>query len=578
MKSTAKRLWASVAPLLAAPPAGRRGLAPIVAVLLVGAALGCSRRPEPGIDPGSPAAATTADSADDPQHSEPRTWVSLYAPDRAWNGYTLDLFRRRAPTLIDMNGHVVHSWPRARTKSRVRLLEDGSLLGIALGRAVVEYDWDGNLRWEYRVAGGFPHHDVVRLRNGNTMLVIRPDDSRADELLEVDRAGQIVWRWPAAERLQSFIAARPPRRDDLTHINSVQEIPDNPWFRRGDTRFRPGNLLISARNLDAVFLIDRLTQDVVWSFDETLDMQHEALMIEPGFVGQGRILVFNNRSASFYGNRRSVILEVDPLSGTTAWSYGADGFFTPIGGVEQPLPNGNVLVTSTRGGRVFEVTRDGQTVWEWIPPFEPTRARRYPYDYCPQLARLKRPRQVAVRPPAGYRHIDPEAYRFARRGSRREVEVEGRKRTVLEHNNDCRELLLPAGATLAVEYGVARDRLQPGASEATAVRFILQLRTGDSSPAVPLLDQTLDASTPSWRTQSLSLARYAYQRVELCLATEAIGAAPGVATEELAFWVQPDIRPESRFAATPTEQAADDLTEEERAVRLKHLRALGYVD
>ena len=35
-------------------------------------------------------------------------------------------------------------------KSRLRLLDNGSLLAIALGRGVVEYDWDGNLVWAIR--------------------------------------------------------------------------------------------------------------------------------------------------------------------------------------------------------------------------------------------------------------------------------------------------------------------------------------------------------------------------------------------------------------------------------------------
>ncbi len=37
-------------------------------------------------------------------------------------------------------------------------------------------------------------------------------------------------------------------------------------------------------------------------------------------------------------------------------------------GANQPLPNGNVLITESDFGRVFEVTRDGEIVWEFNSP------------------------------------------------------------------------------------------------------------------------------------------------------------------------------------------------------------------
>lgn len=122
-------------------------------------------------------------------------WITVYDPQRAWNGYTLAFHSQRTPVLLDMNGRVVHRWPEARIKSRARLLEDGSLLGIALGRGVVEYDWNGNEVWRYTADNGFAHHDVIRLANGNTVTLIRPDDDPFDEVLEVDRDGDVVWRW-----------------------------------------------------------------------------------------------------------------------------------------------------------------------------------------------------------------------------------------------------------------------------------------------------------------------------------------------------------------------------------------------
>ena len=45
---------------------------------------------------------------------EPRDWVSIYDPQRAWGGYTVAFYRARIPILIDMNGRIVHAWGKAR--------------------------------------------------------------------------------------------------------------------------------------------------------------------------------------------------------------------------------------------------------------------------------------------------------------------------------------------------------------------------------------------------------------------------------------------------------------------------------
>ena len=38
-------------------------------------------------------------------------------------------------------------------------------------------------------------------------------------------------------------------------------------------------------------------------------------------------------------------------------------------GNSQRLPNGNTLITESSFGRFFEVTREGEVVWEYVNPF-----------------------------------------------------------------------------------------------------------------------------------------------------------------------------------------------------------------
>src|SRR5436190_13467876 len=198
------------------PIAARRRLIGAVALVTLGLGFSCRRAvpvPEkPGIAP--PAAA--------PLRPISASWVTVYDPARAAPGFTLTLHDLRIPVLLDLNGRVVHSWREARLKSRVRLLPDGGVLGLGLGRSIVEYDWSGRKVFEFRTEGAFPHHDVIRLANGNTLVLVFREGGKhgeaGDTLLEVDRGGTVVWSWNW-RRLGALLPAKPAHKHDVTHIN-----------------------------------------------------------------------------------------------------------------------------------------------------------------------------------------------------------------------------------------------------------------------------------------------------------------------------------------------------------------------
>ena len=533
-------------------------------------------------------AETPSPSADDPSEQVPpsrppdladsEAWVEVYDPDSAFNGYTLGFFLRRMPILMDMNGRVVHTWPEARVKSRLRLSEQCILLGIGLDRSIVEYDWTGKELWKHSFPGQTPHHEVIWLENGNLLTVLRRKGKRTDDIVEVDRSGKIAWQW-SGQRLEPYFGEA-ASKGDITHINSVQELFDNPWSRGGDDRFRPGNLLVSARNINLVFIIDRSGGEVVWSYDRELDLQHEALMIGEETAGFGNILVFNNGYRSSFAYRQSSVLEIDPVSLETRWKWAERGFYSPTGGIEQPLPNGNILISSSRGGRAFEVTRAGRIVWQWIPPFDPNRPQRYSYDHCPQLVSLDREQSSAVRSEAGFQHIDPDTYRFARRGALQKINIDGTRIDTLENGNDCVSMVLPDAGVVHVGYGLNRRPLKKRGIKSYAVDFRLSLRVEGDTSEVPLMEDRVDLSSESWRNQIIDVGDHAYKKVDLCVSTVRVDNPESDASVDFAYWGNPVVvstsNPQSSGSEAP--QLDSDLTPEELEAQQEHLKALGYLD
>ena len=502
---------------------------------------------------------------------DPTSWVRQYRPDASAAGYNLILFKRRVPMIIDMNSRIVHLWPEVRAVARIRLNRDGTLVVIGTDNLIKEYDWDGKLKWFYRlpIEDDFPHHDLIRLANGNYLVLARHQETRTGFLQEVNRKGRVVWEWRSIDHVDNFSTwdreARHP-----THFNSIHELPANRWFDGGDERFRPGNILVSSRHLDTIFIIDKRSSEVVWQYSKDLDYQHEATMVKKGLQGAGRILLFNNGYHNRNAYRRTRVQAIDPIGGDVEWEYGSRFFFSSIAGTVQKLPGANFLIVSSRGGRVFEITPAGKIVWEWVPPYMPMRTERLPYDHCPQLVALPNPIESGVR---GQRDVQPfvdvDLYGFAISKDFDKRTVAGQSRRLLREDNECRELLIPPGADVRVEFGIDEERLQDRWIEA---RFRLTV-DAENGPPETILDQTLSSESEGpWRRHTLQLRQFAYKRVTMCVATEATGEMEDPLG--MLEWDNPVIF--SRVQR-PFQGKSEILTEQERRLRERRLKDFGYI-
>jgi hypothetical protein len=500
------------------------------------------------------------------------SWIQHYLPERCSNGVNLLLFRRTVPMLLDMNGRLLHYWPMLRATGRVRLDEQGRVTIIGRDEALKEYDWHGKLTWSYKPSsmGDFPHHDFIRLANGSYLVPVRSMRSGTDYLVEVDRQSKVVWRWRSRDYLETDFPYYDQTSRDPVHINSVHELPPNRWYETGDQRFRPGNILVSARHLDCVFIIDKSSGEVVWRFREGLDRQHEARMIVGGPY-DGMIVIFNNRPNDRIAYRSSTVQVIDPLTGKVVWDYAAANFFSSVAGSQVVLPNGNLLISSSHGGRIFEIDRDGNLVWQYAPGWLPMRAERYSFNHCPQLAEisLQPPQQIIATEP----FIDKELYTFAIVDERETIQLHGAPHQLTKSSNGCCTIWLPARASMRINYGIDPRGLY---GRGLSARFRATLQPEGSSQALQLVDDRVSSDSDQlWRKSITTLRDLAWQRAELCLSVDEIDGPLVTATQELQAlrWSNPNI-----FIGKPGKHKPTKVSKQLEAQQRKQLEALGYIE
>ena len=346
--------------------------------------------------------------------------VLVFDRERATPGFTLIVpLPGKAAYLIGMRGEVLHQWSFPLTPGNYAYLlpngnllwsgrtDDGPPLRRGKGGLLREYDWEGKILWEY--VDPAQHNDFRRLPNGNTIYLGwepmsqeaasrvkggRPGTERdgviyGDYIREVTPQGKTAWEWHAFSDmdLERYVLCPSCGRDEFAHANACAPLAD-------------GGVMVSFRRLNLIAIIDRATQRFRWERrDDSWGHQHDCSLLP-----NGNILFFAN-GIHRQVNPYSRVIEIDPASGETKWEYLGSPiwtFFSPNYSGAQRFPNGNTLICEGQMGRLFEITEQGEIVWEYICPFFAPyegrgvgnclfRAYRYAPD-SPEIAgRLKSP-------------------------------------------------------------------------------------------------------------------------------------------------------------------------------------------
>jgi len=323
--------------------------------------------------------------------------------------------------LLNRQGEAVHTWrvdrtalfpdsidrrgdPTRQILHGSQLLPNGDVVFNVDYVGTVRIDACGDIKWRLPLGN---HHSVDRADDGTFWIPgtskeqrltteRRPDgfaglDSPMwiDHILRVDAEGTVrdtmsVLDLLYANDLQRYIvkAYEPqaeqdePRENDITHLNDVEPLlssmaDEYPLFEAGD-------LLVSLRKIDLVLIVDPESGRVKWHVSDPLIQQHD-----PDFLGDGWIGIFDNnmdftKRGKMLGGSR--IVAVQPHTDSVEVRFPtprSDPFYTDATGKWQQLPNGNMLLSESKAGRVVEVAPDGRTVWEWIiPPYNDSKVSR----------------------------------------------------------------------------------------------------------------------------------------------------------------------------------------------------------
>jgi hypothetical protein len=244
----------------------------------------------------------------------------------------------------------------------------------------------------------------------------------SEKIVEINpENNEIIWEWHVWDHLVQDYDVNQQNygvvsdNPGLINLNYYFGVGSEDWLHFNSIDYNPDldQIVISVHNFHEIWIIDHSTTTIEasshaggnsgrggdllfrWGNPQAYDMgtvndqvffaQHDARWIESGYPDDGKIMVYNNGVNRPEGNYSSVDMIIPALNGNNYevntngnylpealyWQYVAneptDFYSQSISGASQ-LANGNVLICEGESGHFFEVTSDGDIVWDYISP------------------------------------------------------------------------------------------------------------------------------------------------------------------------------------------------------------------
>ncbi|HSH05946.1 MAG TPA: aryl-sulfate sulfotransferase [Anaerolineae bacterium] len=304
----------------------------------------------------------------------------------------------------------------------IEILPNGNILMIA---------WE-KISGEEAIAAG---RDPEKLTEGELW---------PDKVIEVNpETNEIVWEWRAWDHLvQDFDETKPnygvvSEHPELIDLNYNDLDYDADWHHVNGIAYNEelDQIMLTVHHFSEIWVIDHSTtiteaaghEGGIWGqggdllyrwgnpeaygrgteADQKLFVPHNGHWIAEGLPGAGNILIFNNGNGRLDENYSSIEEITPPVDGdgrylrdsvtaygpeVPTWQYVApnrtDFYASFVSGVQR-LANGNTLICSGPQGYFFEVTAEGETVWDYDSEEQIFRVRQYDGDYGGVMAVLR---------------------------------------------------------------------------------------------------------------------------------------------------------------------------------------------
>jgi hypothetical protein len=335
---------------------------------------------------------------------------------KAFNGFTFfSSSKDQSAYLVNMKGDIVHQWDLSykdiwpapshvaaivpenkRIISRAQLYPNGDMLAIytgigsaPLGYGLAKVDKDSKLLWSYDDA---IHHDVEIDTDGTIYTLSHHlrhthfdglDKRKAkpplyeDFLVQLSPDGKLIKQMSFLElfknspsqlgilnQLRRISDGGDTPAGDMLHPNSIEIVPARIAGKA--PMLKKGHIIVSFRNINILAIIDPKNEIVTWSAVIPARYHHD-----PRFLDDGSIMLFDNKG-HLGREGKSRVIQIDLNNSAILWRYAGsekEPLYSAFHSSVDPLPNGNVLITESLAGRLVEVSRDGEIVWDYRSPW-----------------------------------------------------------------------------------------------------------------------------------------------------------------------------------------------------------------
>jgi len=280
----------------------------------------------------------------------------------------------------------------------------------------VEYLPNGNIlmiAWEFK-------SETEAIEAGRNPNLLNDGELWPDKIIEVkptgNSGGDIVWEWHVWDHLiQDYDESKSnfgvvsdfPEKINL-NFTSKQAGADWNHINAVDYNAELDQIMVTIRSFSEVWIINHNTSieeaagnagdllyrwgnpqayDMGTADDQVLFVPHDGQWINSGIPGENDILIFNNGQGRPDGNYSSIDQFTPPVNENGEYSLIAGNSYEPteltwnyqsnpktdfyanhISGAQR-LTDGNTLICDGTAGRFFEVTPDGETIWEYLNPY-----------------------------------------------------------------------------------------------------------------------------------------------------------------------------------------------------------------